>query len=59
MLEDYTIVKNAALVYLLIIVLLYYLKPEIFDDPYEKKKAYIIAFFVSFFSFYFTLYQYV
>ena len=59
MLEDYTIVKNAILVYLMIILLLFFLKPDIFNDTDKKRKAYIIAFVVSFFSFYFTLYQYV
>jgi bacteriorhodopsin len=58
MFEDYTIVKNAVLIYLFIIIFLIFLKPDLFRDEDKKKKAYFIAVFIAFFSFYFTMNQY-
>ena len=55
MFEDYTILKNAVLIYLFIIIFLIFLKPELFRDEDKKKKAYFIAVFIGFFSFYFTM----
>ena len=55
--EDYRIVKNASLLFLLVIVLLVFLKPEVFRNPRRKKVAYFVTIFASIFAFYFALYQ--
>ena len=55
MFQDYSILKNAILIYLFIIIFLIFLKPELFRNEDKKKKAYFITVFIAFFSFYFTM----